>query len=435
MVNLRALNIYNIKKFLSALRQEPLHKVIRNSLSFILGKNHKKSEGIYYYIDHSGRIGEYYIVYGWIVSMEKIIEAKLSINDTILVPLTKRYLREDIKALYPTLNHHENGGVIFLTKELTSIDSANLEIRLHNGKEIQIPTKLSNRILDLSSIPFEVQYQIYLSLNNSHFTNLDFAYNPKISIITPVYNVSSKWLDNCIHSVLRQSYSNWELCLFDDGSSSDDTLRCLKKWESKDVRIKIHYSAINEHISIASNKAIELATGDFIGFLDHDDELNQNALLEVVKILNTDQQVDLIYSDEDKIDQNGLRHSPYFKPNFSLFHVRSNNYICHFLVVRKKIGDSVGWFRTGFEGAQDHDLILSIVDNIDHDRIAHIPKILYHWRTIKGSTASGFNEKDYAFKAGLEAIKSHLERNNLAGQVIKGNWLGAYRIKYEFDQN
>ncbi|MBI4650254.1 glycosyltransferase [Candidatus Desantisbacteria bacterium] len=255
----------------------------------------------------------------------------------------------------------------------------------------------------------------------------DFEYKPKISIITPVYNVEPKCLNKCINSVIAQYYQNWELCLYDDASTNCSTIKCLEKWQNKDERIKIKFGEKNLNISGASNEAIKIATGEFFGLLDNDDELTPDALYEIVNALNKDNSIDFIYSDEDKLEMNGTLSGPYFKSNFNLDLFLSNNYICHFSVIRKTIGNKAGWFRTGYEGSQDYDLFLRI---IDHTRnIYHIPKVLYHWRRIPGSTASMYYNKSNANIASIKALTDYIKRNNIKGEVVNGIWPGTFRIK------
>jgi len=257
----------------------------------------------------------------------------------------------------------------------------------------------------------------------------EFSYMPKISIITPVYNVDPEWLEKCIESVTRQFYENWELCLYDDASTKKETLECLKKWENTNARIKISYGRENQHISGASNEAINLATGEFIALLDNDDELSSNALYEVVKLLNHHQEADFIYSDEDKIDVDGKRDEPFFKPDYSPDLLLSMNYITHLCVFRSSIINEIGGFRKGYEGSQDYDLILRFIEQTDAKNIFHISKILYHWRKIPQSTAGGANSKSYAYDVAKKTLADYLKRNSIEGEVLHTDFFGLYRIK------
>jgi len=254
-----------------------------------------------------------------------------------------------------------------------------------------------------------------------------FSYQPTFSIIIPVYNVKPKWLNECIESVIKQVYPNWELCIYDDASTNNETINCLKKWEGKDGRIKVSFGKTNKHISLASNEAIKMADGEFIALLDNDDELSANALFEVVKVLNDNPEIDFIYSDEDFITPEGRYFQPHFKTDFNLSLLLSHNYITHFAVIRRKLGDEINWFRKGYEGAQDHDLFLRITERTR--KIYHIPKILYHWRQSETSTSLNYNEKSYADKAARKALTDYATRNNIEMELLDGPGLGVYRFK------
>lgn len=258
-----------------------------------------------------------------------------------------------------------------------------------------------------------------------------FDYEPLISIITPVYNIDSKILKKTINSVLNQIYDNWELCICDDGSINIDTLNYLKSIEGKYKRIKVIYSKKNIGISEASNEALKLAKGEYIAFIDHDDTIEPNALYEIVKILNLNKNIDLIYSDEDKITVNDKRFDPFFKPEFSLDLLLSCNYMCHFLVIKTKIIKELNGLRKEYDGNQDYDLILRVVEKTKN--IYHIPKVLYHWRTTSKSTSLNSESKLYAFSTGKKAIEDYLERNNINGYVEYIDKFGFYKIIRNFD--
>ena len=252
-------------------------------------------------------------------------------------------------------------------------------------------------------------------------------YNPKISIVMPVYNVDSKYLIACIESVLNQTYDNFELCIADDCSTKQETIDCLKQYESNS-KIKIKYRKKNGHISEATNSAISLATGEFIGLLDNDDVLRNNALYEVVKVLNKNKNLDMIYTDEDKLDLNEERVLPVFKPDWSPDTLMSHNYICHFSVIRKTIIDEIGGFRKGVEGSQDFDLFLRIAEITN--KIYHIPMILYHWRMIPTSTSMNIESKSYVTDRGIQVLEDALKRRKLNGKVIRHDNHTFYTIKY-----
>ncbi|QES90521.1 glycosyltransferase family 2 protein [Rhizosphaericola mali] len=250
------------------------------------------------------------------------------------------------------------------------------------------------------------------------FDKKDANYVPLFSIIVPTYNTPKKLLEKCINSVLNQTFQNWELCIADDASTNKSTISTLKYFEKKDSRIKVDYRKENGHISAASNSALKFANGQFIVLLDHDDELVHTALQEVAMSISENPDAKIFYSDEDKYDRDGNRIHPYFKPDFSLDLLFSQNYICHLAVYQKKIIEKIGGFRVGFEGSQDYDLILRAVREVgDEKLIIHIPRILYHWRMTDSSTASSHENKPYAAIAGQKALQSYFDFDNSGVQV------------------
>lgn len=254
--------------------------------------------------------------------------------------------------------------------------------------------------------------------------------DPLISILVPVYNVPSDRLMETVESVLDQTYPNWELCLVDDASSSTGRGAYLDKLLEElpgiDERIKVQRHTENKHISQTTNDAAAMAAGDFVAFLDHDDTLAPDALASVVKALREDPETDILYSDEDKIDADNNRFYPYFKPDYSPETLLSNNYMTHFLTMRKSLFDELGGLRPEFDGAQDHDLVLRAVEKTD--KIAHIPKVLYHWRAEEGSTALGADEKTYAREAGLAAVNDALKRRDIPAIAEASAIPGSYAI-------
>lgn len=243
----------------------------------------------------------------------------------------------------------------------------------------------------------------------------NMIFKPLISIILPVYNVEEEWLRKCINSVMEQLYGNWELCIADDASTKPHIKKVLEEYEKLDSRIKVVYRTSNGHISESSNTALQIATGEYIGLLDHDDELAVNALYENVRILNQYPLADMIYSDEDKITIEGERFAPFFKPDWSPDLLLSQMYTCHFGVYKKSLINKIGGFRKGYEGSQDYDLVLRLTEITNE--IYHIPKILYHWRSIPESTASGDSSKNYTHSAGLRALEDTILRRGLNAWV------------------
>ncbi|MDM8553172.1 glycosyltransferase [Desulfococcaceae bacterium HSG7] len=256
-----------------------------------------------------------------------------------------------------------------------------------------------------------------------------FEFTPLISIIMPVYKVDPAWLDKAICSVQKQLYSNWELCIADDASDDDTIRELLLKYSHDDPRIKIKFLSRNRGIATASNEAVFFSAGQYLGLLDHDDEISADALYENVKFLNRCPDAQLIYSDKDKIDMAGNRLNPFFKPDYSPDLLLSQNYICHFNVIAEPLFTKIGGFRKGFEGSQDHDLFLRIAEQTD--KIYHIPKILYHWRIIPDSAASGFGAKPLAWEAGRKAVQDSLRRRQIKGNAVCGKFNGTYRVQRE----
>ena len=261
-----------------------------------------------------------------------------------------------------------------------------------------------------------------------------FSYEPLISILVPVYRTPEEFLMQMIQSVRRQTYGNWELCIANADPSDENVVRILKTASRKDERIRVTEVPENEGIAQNTNAAFAIAKGAYIGLLDHDDLLTADALYEVVKALNQKERPAVVYSDEDKVTTDLSEHfQPFMKPDFNKDLLRSNNYICHFFVAEKQLVEEVGGFRGAFNGAQDYDLILRCTEKAEH--ITHIPRILYHWRVHKASTADNPASKMYAFDAGKRAIEEHLKRCGETGVVSHTKDLGFYRVQYQMSGN
>lgn len=261
-----------------------------------------------------------------------------------------------------------------------------------------------------------------------------FAYMPKISFVVPLYKTNLKYLDELIQSVKKQSYENWELCLSDGSGENSPLTKVLEKYVREDKRIKVVSNEKQLHISENTNAALEIATGDFIAFGDHDDLLTLNAFYECVKAVNENPDTEIIYSDEDKVVMEGDRFfQPHFKPDFNIDLLHTTNYICHLFVVKRELLEKVGGLNPEFDGAQDYDFVFRCVEA--SDRIYHIPKILYHWRSHQDSTAENPESKKYAFEAGKRAIQAHYDRVGIKAAVENGEFYGLYRTKYQWDEN
>jgi glycosyltransferase involved in cell wall biosynthesis len=252
---------------------------------------------------------------------------------------------------------------------------------------------------------------------------------PRISILMPVFNPPIQFLKAAIESVKIQIYKNWELCIADDFSSDPAVRKLLLDEAASDARIKVSFRQSNGHISLASNTALSLATGEFIALLDQDDLLKEDALFWVAKTISETPSLKLIYSDEDKLNEAGLRVAPYFKSDWNPDLILSHNMICHLGVYRTDLVRELGGFKVGLEGAQDYDLTLRVSETLLPKEIGHISRVLYHWRIHSGSTALAGSEKNYALLAGKRAIEEHLERLK-ANASVELLSIGMYRVKY-----
>lgn len=259
-----------------------------------------------------------------------------------------------------------------------------------------------------------------------------FNKQPCFSIVVPLYKTQKKYLKELLESIKDQTYSNWELCL-SDGSGLDSPLKeVLKEWEYSDSRIKVISSKEPLKIAENTNAAIEIATGDYIVFADHDDILSIDALYECAKCINENPKVDMIYSDEDKVSMDGQTYfEPHFKPDLNVDLLCSVNYFCHLVVVKRQLLEQAGNLNGEYNGAQDYDFVLRCVEKTD--AVYHIPKILYHWRAHMDSTAENPESKRYAFEAGRRAIQKHYERIGLKDAYVEETaYPGTYRTRYKY---
>ena len=344
-------------------------------------------------------------------------------------------------------------------KVLTSISPAYIKkgyryLKRHGMKQFLI--RLTERFQQE-----DIDYETWFGLNKATEKELQEQrknppeHGPLISIVVPVYRTPEIYLREMMESVVNQTYGNWELCLADASPRGEQLRQDLKKIKGRKTRealmkipdgdteltsvireyqlkdSRIRYEILKENKSIAenSNAAMEMATGDFVGLLDHDDTLEPNALYEVAGKICEDDRVDVVYTDEDKINSKGTKHlTPNMKPDFNLDLLRSNNYICHLFVVRRILMEKIGGFRKEFDGAQDYDFILRCTE--EAEKIAHVHKVLYHWRTHEKSTSDNPESKIYAFHAGRRAVEAHLQRLGIQAEVEETCDLGYYRVKY-----
>lgn len=252
---------------------------------------------------------------------------------------------------------------------------------------------------------------------------------PVFSVIMPVYDTPEKYLREAIESVVSQIYPDWELCIADDASPDPRVREVLEEYAEREPRIKLAFRPVNGHIVESSNSALDLATGEFVALLDHDDVLALEALFEAALVVNRRPDVDVIYSDEDKIDESGARSLPYFKPDWAPDSLLARNYVSHLGIYRRELVERVGRFRPGFEGSQDYDLLLRITELTE--RVEHIPRVLYHWRVHQGSTAATRDQKTYALDAGRIALQEAVDRRGEPGTVVHdAERAGLYSVRY-----
>lgn len=325
------------------------------------------------------------------------------------------------------------GGKIQWTRMLKKLSPYTIQkgfryLKHYGPKEFWI--RLHERF-EPEEVPYGPWYQAYvpdqetLEAQKKH----KFDYRPLISIAVPAYQTPVEFLKQMIESLISQTYPEWELCIANASPDNEEMQRVLADYSAKDSRVR--FCNLKENLGIAenTNRAFSMAKGEFMGLLDHDDLLAPNALYEIVQALQDHPQADALYTDEDKVTIELDEHfQPHLKPDFNLDLLRSNNYICHFFVVRRSIVEKAGGFRKEFDGAQDYDFIFRCTENARE--VLHVPEILYHWRTHKASTADNPASKMYAFEAGKRAIEANLERTETKGVVSHTQDLGFYRVKY-----
>ena len=256
-----------------------------------------------------------------------------------------------------------------------------------------------------------------------------FSYAPKFSVVVPLYHTPAKFLKDLVRSMMYQSYANWELCLVNASPEDVHLTSLLENWAMRDKRIRVIRLEKNLGIAQNTNSGIEASTGEFIAFLDHDDFLEPDALFCYVDALNKDKTIDVFYSDEDKTDEYAAHYFyPHFKSDFNIDLLHANNYMCHFLAVRKSLVDTVGGLNEKFDGAQDYDFVLRLTENTK--KIYHCPRILYHWRCSNQSTAASQGNKMYAIHAGKAALNAHYKRIGWNARAQEGAVDGWYQTKF-----
>lgn len=297
----------------------------------------------------------------------------------------------------------------------------------------QFTKRVSDVVLGIDSISYErwrrkygVKKQELQEQRQHHFT-----YEPKISIVVPLYRTPEKFLREMIASVQAQTYENWELVLSDGSGENSPLLKLLAEYEKKDSRIVVVQNNRQLRIAPNTNEAIKTAGGDYLVFGDHDDLFAPDALYECVRVLNEKPETEMIYSDEDKVDAGTKKYfEPHFKPDYSPDLLCSMNYFCHLVLVKRELWERTGLLDPAFDGAQDYDYVLRCTEQTGPEQIVHIPKILYHWRSHGESTAENPESKRYAFDAGRRAVQAHYDRLGIPAKVIDGEYAGIYHSDY-----
>ncbi len=374
-------------------------------------------------------------ILGWAVAESGVWALELLVDGTIPIPVEFGRRRPDVSAAFPAFTDAGTSGFIATLATSPLADGAHfLLVNIHTNRGNVLSERQDFTLNALSP------YEIWISRNTPSPDALQkmrddartLPHKPLISIVTPLYRTPLKYLEPCIQSVFDQIYDNWQLCLVDDGSADPALTRRVEEFQQSDPRVLFRALPANSGISAATNACLALATGEFVAFLDHDDTLSNTALYEVAKRLNADPNIDVLYSDEDKITIDNHQFNYLFKPDWSPELFLSTNDICHFLVVRRRLIEQVGGLRTGFEGSQDYDLMLRVVEQTG--KIHRIPKVLYHWRSHPQSTASATGQKPMASSAGQKALAEHVQRIGEDAEVIELA-PGRYRVKYRVSGN
>lgn len=403
----------------------------------------KKDSFVVFYIDRLESFLGNVMVRGWAVNRDKSHEMTISVQDgdgNELPVYTERLVREDVNAAFGEAADYESGLHILIDRAVLNTPFVwlvfdNGEQRIRKKIRINAKNALERYVKTHSkNAGMEPDYDIWIrqqepdAKEQRRQRKAKFALQPKFSVVIPLYNTPLEFLKVIMDSVLNQTYSNVELCLA-DGSTDDGVERYIKKHYAKEGRIRYCRLKKNRGISENTNSAIKLATGDFIVFSDHDDLLTPDAMYEMVKAINDNPQIDVIYTDEDKINKKGNAYfGPHFKPDFSMELLCCNNYICHLFAVRKDVQKKVGMLDAAYDGAQDFDYVLRCCEQAQC--ICHIPKVLYHWRTHPESTAGNPASKMYAFDAGRRAVEAHYKRVGIEATVENTAMLGRYRTRF-----
>lgn len=372
-----------------------------------------------------------------LLSAQQKLEESLAIKQQLQVELTAMLRSRSWRLTRPLRNAGKIARHLWLPQFKIFFgrnnQSAEFRFRLARAAYYRLPLpnslkrKLRNPVRHALSVPILNRYELWIK-NYEMLTDKDrsaisahidtFHYKPLLSILLPTFNTPICHMKAAINSVRSQLYSHWELCIVDDASTTPELRPVLEEFAVLDERIKVHFRSENGHISEASNTALDMAQGEYVVLLDHDDMLSETALYFVALEINLHPELKIIYSDEDKINTEGKRLDPYFKPDYSYDLFLGQNMISHLGVYHSELVRSLGGFRKGYEGAQDWDLAIRCIEQIPASAIRHIPRILYHWRIIPGSTAMDSDQKPYAYQAQRRTLEEHAQRQNLSVQFV-----------------
>lgn len=419
-----------------------------------------------YYIENCHRRDDSITVSGWCQSAG---EVKLELLDAAKQPISEKvehYYRRDVLSIFPECPKDSKSGFA-ITAKVNAGEHGPFYLEMRSGGQMSRAkiskwdegTKLQNltektmvaaRYLERNGVA-ATAYKIYSKLRKIEGNDYEnwrkkhmvtkkdllqqrqtkFLSPKKFSIVVPLYRTKPEYLREMIDSILTQTYPHWQLCMAN--ADSPELIPILEKYAAKDSRICFTNLEKNEGISENTNAAMTLADGDYIVLVDHDDIVPANALYEFAAAIDNEPDIDMIYSDEDKVDMNGKKYfEPHFKSGFNIDLLCSMNYICHLLAVRRDLVEKVGNFDAGYDGAQDYDFILRCSEQAKH--IHHVPEILYHWRCHMDSTAVNPASKLYAFEAGRRAIEAHYARLGIPARVENAQFYGMYRTHYEWKE-
>jgi GT2 family glycosyltransferase len=367
---------------------------------------------------------------GWCASPDGVEKVEVQVGSE--GPIEVRYgaERPDIQACFPKFRDALHSGFTAVFDTETVVDGTyEVVIRAtsRNGKtrELRLPLSVNQHFDDIREYRRWIETFEKRDADLIHMQLTGFRYRPLVSVLTPVYKTGLEILKQTIASVKNQSYPNWELCIVDDGSGIQELTALLEREAATDPRIRVSTRVKQGGISAASNDALRMARGEYIALLDHDDMLAQDALFYMVSELQDSERPDLLYSDEDHIDEEGNRFSAFFKPDWSPDLILGENYVCHLMVFRKELAETAGGFSSEFDLSQDHDILLRMSEKAR--RIVHVPRMLYHWRTRIQSMKRASTSEDKALASSFAVVRGFLKDR---GRVEEGLYPGRWRVRY-----